>query len=286
MSGERDAAAPKGPDAPTAAESTGPTSDRAATRTDGGYLTGPAVERDDGSPLTGTGLVREGVASLRRQPTVLVAMVLAGLAVAVVDWVRLVDPVPVAAFQGLTTGRLAVHYGVVVSVPAGVTTPLSALAGLKPGWLVWVGALELLRTAAFAAAGVYAFATLLDVEPTRAATARYGFVFAADALLRTVAPAADVPLFVGIPFVALYVYVVVHLVALPALLVDGESTRDALGRSWQLSTGHGWALAAVVVVLGLATFLSASAPVGGPVLAGAIAAVQVGTVAAFVRRVR
>ncbi|WP_135362776.1 hypothetical protein [Halosimplex halophilum] len=277
MSDERDA---------TAGGSGAPTSGEPSGETDGGYPTGPAVERDDRVPLTGTGLVRESAVRLRRNPSAFLAMLLAGLAVAVVDWVRLADPVPVAAFEGITAGRVTVHYGIMVSVPAGVSTPLSALAGLKPGWLAWVAALELFRAAALAAAGVYAFATLLDAEPSRGAAARYGLAFGALALLRAFAPSADVPLLVGLPFVALYVYVVAHLVALPALLVEGASIPDALGRSWGLATGHGWALAGVVVVLGLATYLAGSAPVGGPVLASAVAAVQVGTVAAFVRRAR
>jgi len=262
-------------------------SDGAETKTgetDGGYPTAADARRPDGAPLTGTGLFRDGLALLRRNPSVVLAVVLAGLTVAVVDWVRLADPIPVAAFEGITTGRLTVHYGVMVSVPAGVTTTPSALAGLQPGWLVWLGALELLRTAVFVGAGVYAFATLLDAEPTPAVASRYGLVFAADGLLRAFAPSADVPLLVGIPFVALYLYVVAHLVALPALLVEGWSILDAIGRSWRLATGHGWALGGVVVLIGLATFLSASAPVGGPVLASVVAAVQVGAVAAFVRR--
>ncbi|QLH84178.1 hypothetical protein [Halosimplex pelagicum] len=276
MSDDGDAPAADGSEAPTAGES--------ATETDGGYATGRTVEREDRAPLTGTGLLREGLGRVRRNPSVLLAMVLAGLAVAVVDWVRLADPVPVAAFEGITAGRVTVHYGAMVSVPAGVSTPLSALVSLTRPWLAWIAALELFRAAALAAAGVYGFATLLDAEPTPAATARYGLVFGAFALLRALAPSVDVPVLVGIPFVALYFYVVVHLVALPALLVEGRSIPDAFARSWRLATGHGWALAGVVVVLGLATFLSASAPVGGPVLASLVAAIQVGTVAAFVRR--
>ncbi|WP_436931934.1 hypothetical protein [Halosimplex halobium] len=262
------------------------TTDETASATDGGYPTASGVERDDGPVLTGTGLLRDGLARLRRHPSAFLAMLLAGLTVAVVDWVRLADPVPTAAFEGITAGRVTVHYGVMVSVPADVTTPLSALAGLKPGWLVWLGALELFRAAALAAAGVYAFATLLDAEPDRTATARYGLVFGIFALLRAVAPAGEVSLLVGLPFVALYFYVVVHLVALPALLVEGASVPSAVGRSRRLATGHGWALAGVVAVLGLATYLAASAPVGGPVLASGVAAVQAGTVAAFVRRAR
>ncbi|WP_436912114.1 hypothetical protein [Halosimplex marinum] len=277
MSDERDA---------TTGSSEAPTDGASSGETDGGYPTGPAVDRDDRAPLTGTGLIREGAVRLRRHPSVLLAMLLAGLAVAVVDWVRLVDPVPVAAFEGITAGRVTVHYGIMVSVPADVTTPPAALAGLKPGWLVWVAALELFRAAALAAAGVYAFVTLLDADPDRAAVARYGLAFGAFALLRAFAPAGEVPLLVGLPFVALYFYVVAHLVALPALLVEGVSIPGAVGRSWRLATGHGWALAGVVLVLGLATYLAASAPVGGPVLASAVAAVQVGTVAAFVRRAR
>lgn len=269
----------------TAGSSEAPTSGDPSGEADGGYPTGPAVDRDDRQPLTGTGLLREGLGGVRRRPSVLLAMVLAGLTVAVVDWVRLADPVPVAAFEGVTAGRVTVHYGVMVSVPAGVSTPLSALAGLKPGWLAWVAALELFRAAALAGAGVYAFAALLDVAPTRAATARYGLVFGAFASLRAVVPTADVPVLVGVPFVALYFYVVVHLVAVPALLVEGASIPAAFRRSWRPATGRGWALAGVVVVLGLATFLAASAPAGGPLLASLVAAVQVGAVAAFARRV-
>ncbi|WP_123537298.1 hypothetical protein [Halosimplex salinum] len=248
------------------------------------FPTAADARRGDESRLTAIRLLRDGVTDLRRTPSVLLAMVLAGLAVAVVDWVRLVDPAPVTEFVGLTGGRVTIHYGVMVTVVSGTSTPLSALAGLRPAWLAWVVGLELLRNGALVLAGVYGFATLLDVDATASATLRYAGVFGVFAALRAFFPTYSVGLVAGVLFIALFLFVVVRLVALPALLVTGASVSAAVGRSWRLAAGHGWSLLGVVAVVGLASFGAASVPVAGPVLASIVTALQVAVVAAFVRR--
>lgn len=238
----------------------------------------------DRSTVTAGSLLRTAVADLRRNPSVVLALALAGLAVAVVDWVRVADPVPVAEFAGITDGRITIAYGVMVHVTAGATTPLSALVALRPTWLAWVAALELLRNGALVLACVYGFGTLLGTRPTPAAVARYGVVFAGFAALRWLAPSADVSVLVGVPFIALFLFVLARLAPVPALVVAGRSIPGAFARSWAIARGHTWPLLGVVVTLGLALFGLASVPLAGPVLASLAAAVQVGAVAAFVRR--
>jgi len=235
--------------------------------------------------VTAGSLLREGFADLRRNPGVALALVLAGLAVAVVDWVRVADPVPAAEFVGVTDGRLLVAYGVMGHVPAGATTPFAALVSVRPTWLAWVAALELLRTGAFVLACVYGFASVLSVAPTPGVVARYGGVFAAFSALRWLAPSADVPLPVGLVFLAVFLLVLARLATVPALVVSGRSVPAAFTQSWTLARGHTWTLVGVVLVLGLALFLLASVPLAGPVLASLAVALQVATVAAFVRRV-
>lgn len=260
--------------------------DESESAADGGFPAASAPRRNDGggSRLTATRLLRDGAADLRRNPDVLLAMVLAGLAVIVVDWVRLADPVPAAEFVGITGGRVTIHYGVMVTVAAGTSTPLSALVDLRPAWLAWVAGLELVRNGALVLAGVYGFAALRDVDPSASATLRYGAVFGAFAALRTLTPTYSVGLLTGVVFIGLFLFVVVRLAAVPALLVEGASVRAAVDRSWRLAAGHGWPLLGVVAALGLASYALASAPRAGPVLGSLVAALQVAVVAAFVRR--
>lgn len=245
----------------------------------------PGTDAGSETAVTDGRLVRDALAGLRRNPSVVVAMLLAGLTVAVVDWVRVADPVPVVAFRGVQAGRIAFDYGVVASVTAGTTTPPSALVELRPAWVAWVAGLELLRTGAVALAGAYGLARLLDADLTVAAAVRYVAVFACFGAISALAPSVTVNVLVGLPFVAMFVYVVAHLVPLPGLLAAGRSVTDALGRSWRLATGHGWTLATLVVGIGLAGFLAASAPVAAPLLGSLVVAVQLGVVAAFLRRV-
>lgn len=246
----------------------------------------PAYAETGGRPpVTAGSLLREGLADLRRQPSVVLAMALAGLAVAVVDRVRVTDPVPVAEFVGVTDGRILVAYGVMGHVPAGATTPLAALVSLRPTWLAWVTALELLRTGALVLACSHGFATLLSVTPRPRAVARYAGVFAAFAALRWLAPRSDAPLLLGLAVVTLFLFVLARLAAVPMLIVSGRSVPAAFVRSWSLARGHTWPLVGIVVTLGLALFLLASVPLAGPVLASLGVALQVATVAAFVRRV-
>lgn len=250
---------------------------------DGGYPSERPAQHVGPSPIGAIRLFRAGFAGLRRNPSVLLAMALAGFAVAVVDWVRLADPVPAVQFAGVAGGQLTISYGVMVSVTAGTSTPLSALVDLRPQWLGWLAGLELLRNGALVLASVYGFATLLDAKLTVTTALRYAAVFGAFAALRTVAPSYSVGLLAGVVLIGLWLFVVARLAALPALLVGGASVSTAIGRSWRLTAGHGWSLVGIVALVGVASYTAASAPLAGPVLASVVAALQIAVVAAFVR---
>ncbi|MFB6162042.1 MAG: hypothetical protein ABEJ86_01180 [Halococcoides sp.] len=260
----------------------------AAPTAESGSATESEVDRERTGGPTATGLFGDGVTIVRENPRVLLAMVLAGCAVAVVDWVRIADPVPVVEFVGLTDGRVMVYYVVMPSVIAGRSMELSTLADLSPAWVVWVVGLECFRTAAVVLAGASAFARALDVDLTASSLTAYSIVFGAFVGVGAFTPEISAPLIGGVVVAVLYFYVVVHLLAVPALLVDGLSIRVAISRSWGLASGHGWSLLAVVVALGLAAHALAS--LGGPVGVAAVplavslvAALQVGIVVAFVR---
>jgi len=260
----------------------------AAPTVESGSATESEGDRERTRGPTATGLLGDGITIVRHNPHVVIAMVLAGCAVAVVDWVRIADPVPVADFVGLTDGRVMVHWVVMPSVISGRSTELSTLADLSPVWVVWVGGLEVFRTAAVALAGAYGFARALDVDLTAISMTAYALVFGALVGVGAFIPDISVPLVGGVVFAVLYFYVAVHLLAVPALLVDGVSIRAAISRSWGRTSGHGWSLLAVVVALGLAAHLLASlgdlvGVAAVPLAVSLVAALQIGVVAAFVR---
>jgi membrane-anchored glycerophosphoryl diester phosphodiesterase (GDPDase) len=112
---------------------------------------------------------------------------------------------------------------------------------------------------------------------------RYAAVFGAIALASAEVTAG---LLLGLPLVVLFLALLVRLLAFPAYLVGGRSITGALRRSWASTAGHAWPLAGVVVLVGFANHALSSLPLVGPVGSALAAALQVGVVAAFVRRVR
>jgi uncharacterized membrane protein YjjB (DUF3815 family) len=144
--------------------------------------------------------------------------------------------------------------------------------------------LELFAVAAVAVAGCDALGRLCDTEPPTAAVVRTGLVLAVTRLLGVEFQFAGGALVIGVVLLALVAGLFVRLVPLPGRLVLGERFRVALRRSWRSTRGYGWPLLGVVAAVGLMTHLCLSVPVLGPVLAGPVAAVHAGAVAAFLDR--
>lgn len=234
--------------------------------------------------VTTTALLREGVQNVRVHPEALFVLVLSGVLVAGIDWVTLHAAVPTTGYEGVQTGEITVAFGVVVRVFSRAHVSPPALVGLKPAWLAWAVGLQAAKVVVVAGGAVYALARLLDVTPTAAVTVRYAVVVAALTLFPWNVTFEGASVIIGIPLMIVFTVVLVRLFALPGLLVEGVSIRAALGRSWDRTSGHGWALFGTVLIVGLCNHLLVSTPVAGPVGSGVAAALHAGTVVAFLRR--
>lgn len=248
----------------------------------------PPDASDDGTAgrLSTTGVLRGACRRLAGDPRALAAMLLAGVVVAGVDWLRLHDPVPTTGYKGIQSGRVAFPFGIVVSVLSRTSVPASALLHLETGWLAATVGLELLSVTAVVAASSYALTRLLDVRLSLSAVLRYGAVVALVRYGMVRASFEGGAVLVGIPLLVALILVTVRLVPFPGRIVRGESVRVALGRSWAATRGHGWSLFGVVLVVGLANHALASVPVVGPVGSAAAGAVHAGVVATVVENLR
>lgn len=241
-----------------------------------------APPETDGSLSVAT-LLAEAYRRVRANPSVVAALLVAGIVVAGVDWLCLHDAVPTIGFSGIQEGNLAVSFGIVVTVLSRATTPLSALVGLKLGWLAWVVGLWLLEFVAVAGAGAYALARLLDTRLTIAAILRYAGVLA---LLR-VSPEIHFEgalILLAVVLLPLVFFLFVRLFALPGLLVAGHPVGAALRRSWHRGRGYGWSLFGVVLVVGLLNHLLTSVPMVGSLGSALVGVLHAGAVAAFLHQ--
>lgn len=210
--------------------------------------------------LTAGGTLADAAWLLRERPRTAVPYLALAVLVAVVETVRLRDPVPVAP---TTTAGTAfdVSFRAYPDAVRSVTTPPGALVGLDPTWLLWtlgVGGLAVVATAAATATTV---AWALDRgDPVRSVPRLVAYhvgvltVFAAMTLLEPELGALLIVAFVA------SLYVLVKLFLVPALLVWGRSVRSAVRTSWAQTGGNGLSLFGLVVLLGVASALLANAP--------------------------
>lgn len=248
-----------------------------------------APDASDGGPdgrLSTTGVLAGACRRLAGNPRALAAMLLAGVVVAGVDWLRLHDPIPTTGYEGVQSGRVAFPFGVAVSVLSRTSVPASALLHLETGWLAATVGLELLSAATVVAASSYALARLLDVRLSLPAVLRYGAVVAFVRYGMVRANFEGEAVLVGIPLFVAALLVTVRLVPFPGRIVRGETVGTALRRSWAATRGHGWSLFGVVLVVGLANHALASVPVVGPVGSAAAGAVHAGAVATVIEYLR
>jgi membrane-anchored glycerophosphoryl diester phosphodiesterase (GDPDase) len=91
---------------------------------------------------------------------------------------------------------------------------------------------------------------------------------------RSVDGLQNMPVVVGLPVLAGWLYLLVRLFAVPGLIVTGRAVTDAVHRSWRLTEGRGWQLLSVIVALGLGNAVFATFAVVGP----ALSTVFVGTI--------
>lgn len=218
-------------------------------------------------------------------PRAVLALLLAGSVVTGIDWLRLRDPVPSVGFNGILEGHFTVLFNSVISVFSRATVPVSALIGLKPQWLAWAIGLKLLGFVVIVGAGAYALSRLLQVPLTTTVTLRYAGIVV---LVRfwpnfTIDSGMVMTILIGVPLLAVSLFLLVRLFAFPGLLIAGNSVGSALRRSWRRTKGHGWSLCAVIILLGILNQLLTSMPVIGPLGSAVVAVFHTGTIADFLR---
>lgn len=238
------------------------------------HVHGAHDEPEPVAPDTTSAILGRARTRLVAHPRAFLALVLAGVVVAGIDWVQFRDAVPTIAYQGVQQGQLSATFRVVVAPESRATVPAGAFLHLRPGWLARTVGLVLAKFLAVVFASGYALARLQDAPLDATALARYGAVVAVLWVGFARFTFEGGAILFGLPLLAAFLYVAVRLVPLPARLLRGESVRTALGRSWAQSHGHGWALLGVVLVVGVANHLATSVPVVGPVGSGAVAAVH------------
>ncbi|NGM68090.1 hypothetical protein G6M89_03525 [Natronolimnobius sp. AArcel1] len=214
-------------------------------------------------------MVSRSLARLRRDPFLLVPFALAGVVLAILDFLHRGDPVPAIEHGGLGEHTVNVEYA---GYPTGLrqaTVPLESLLGLELPYLLWGGGLYVLGLLAVTVAGAVTIRRALTGETSidiDAVTSLFGFVVAMDLLQRALGSVdllQGMGLLLGIPVLVLYFYVMVRLFVTPGLLVAGWGPRAAIRGSDRLTTGAGWSIAGVVVLLGVAAWLLGSVPAIG-----------------------
>jgi len=211
----------------------------------------------------------------RRDPALLLPFLVAGVCLAVLDWLRRLDPLPT---------RPAVQNGVSITVaytgyPTGTpetARALESLVDLKLPSLVWGIGLEAVAVLVIAAAGTVTIARALP-EDRGATTGRRllaygGLVVLFDGAFRVLASFidGDVGLVFGLVLIVPLFAVFARLFAAPAAVVTGSGPVTALRQSAPATRGHGWTILALVIGFGLAAWLLGRVPRAGTVVSTAL----------------
>lgn len=215
---------------------------------------------------------------LSSRPQLLLPFLVAGLVSSLLGWFHRRDPITTVSRRTLTDGHISLEY---IGFPAGArgtTLSVESVLGLKVPFLAWGLSAYALLLAVHAVAGTIVIARVLGIEIDRRTVGSFLlYVASIDLIHRAVGSIQglqNMPLIIGLPILAIWVYVLVRLFAVPGLIVTRRSVTDAVQRSWQLTRGHGWRLLGVVVILGLTNAVFAVFSIIGPALSTAL----VGTV--------
>jgi len=235
-------------------------------------------DRDRERGPSATAILAESVRRLVRDPALALPFAIAGVVLALVDRLRLRDPVPTTSPQQFGDVTVGVSFPVYPSGVRSTGLDLAALVDLRPWYLLRTVGLEALAVLAVAFAGWLTISRAADVTPSREQLVSYiWFVVAVRLLLG----AFDV--FDGLAWVTLLALVAlavafVRLFAAPALVVVGaadggaRSVRAATGRSSRLAHGRGATVFGLVVAFGVAAWLLGSVPAVGALVSTALVA--------------
>lgn len=239
------------------------------------------------SRLSVVTLLQAAVTDIRRHPRWLVPFTVAGLVVALADWIRTTDPIPMvvpASFQD----TLSVQYSIVPMGTHRTVRVADALVDLRLPYLAGAVGLELLVLFAVCAAGYLTLQRALRTTRGRSAALRYGLLVVFVGFLPEWLGTAHHTfgnLLIGLVAIGLFTLIAVRLFLLPGFVVLGESFRTAIRRSRHRSHGLGWTLVGLIVVVGVSSWGLAQIPLVGGFLSTAIVApVHAITLGLLVRR--
>ncbi|KAA9396192.1 hypothetical protein Har1130_16095 [Haloarcula sp. CBA1130] len=230
------------------------------------------------------GVLTSTLGRIRRDPVLAVPFAVAGVLVALGDWLRRHDPIPTASTDALSES-LSVTYSVLPQGTARTVRHVGALVGLKTRYLLWAVGLEVLIPLAVGIAGWMTIARTLDTRSPLRALCRYLIALAAVVSIPQLLGGFSIDVnnvLLGLVLLAMALFVMTRLFLLPALLVTGSGFVTALRQSYRHSRGQGLLLAGLIIVIGLAYWGLATVPVAGGFLSTAVVApihaVAIGTV--------
>lgn len=209
---------------------------------------------------------------IRHQPRSVIPFVVAGVVVAITDWIRTTDPLPMLVPDSFSE-TVSVQYRIVPMGTQRTARAVDALVNLRTPYLLGAVALELLVLASVAGAGYLTLRWVLGTNGNRRVAVRYGLLVTAVGFVPQwlgMAQFTFTNLVVGIVAIVLFSVVAVRLFLFPGFVVAGESARTALRQSRHRSRGIGWTLFGLVVVFGVTSWGLAQIPVAGGFLSTAV----------------
>ncbi|MDS0223734.1 hypothetical protein NDI54_20540 [Haloarcula sp. S1AR25-5A] len=232
-----------------------------------------------GQPVSTTRLstldvLTSALGRIRRDPVLAVPFAVVGVLVALGDWLRQHDPIPMASTDALSQS-VSIKYAVFPQGTARTVRHVGALIDLKPRYLLWAVGLEILVPLAVGIAGWLTIARVLDTDTRPRALSRYLIALAAFVSLPQLFGgfSADISnLLLGLVLFAMVLFVLTRLFLFPALLVTGSGFIRALRQSYHRSHGQGMTIAGLIIVIGLAYWGLATVPVAGGFLSTAVVA--------------
>lgn len=211
---------------------------------------------------------------IRRDPVLAVPFTVAGVIVALADWLRTHDPIPVATTDALTQS-VSVQYSVLPQGTARTVRHIGALIDLKTPYFLWAVGLEVAVPLVVGIAGWLTIARTVKTHSHLGAVSRYLIALIATVSLPQllgISPVDITNLLIGIVLLAGFLFVLVRLFLFPVFLVTGSGFVVALRQSYRRSLGHGWPIAGLIIVIGLAYWGLASVPIVGGFLSTALVA--------------
>lgn len=226
--------------------------------------------------LSVVGVLTAVVRRVRTDPFLCVPFSIAGVVVALADWLRVRDPLP-AAEPAWTGDTVSVQFSLFPSGTARTTRELGALVDLKLPYLLGGVTLEAAAALAVGIAGWVTVTRGLSADRSAGSGLRYVGGLTVVSTLLVLVPARELEL--GSLPLALLALVVVFLLVVRVFLFPGLLAADrgfvaALRRSVRLSRGVQWSLFWLALALGVTSWGLATVPVVGGFLSTAV----VGTV--------